>query len=295
MKPHLPLEQQVDLLQTRGLVIGDKGLAQGVLGVVNYYRFTGYAIPFMISREQFKTNVMFEHVLQAIRLDERLRDLLAMALEWIEIDFRTTFAYEHSKAYGALGYKDNGNFQDKQKHGVTLTKVETEIENSREPFILHFKRKREDCPVWAMVEVVSFGSVVHLYKNMRPSDPSYIAIARHYEIRSDFLGSYMQHISVVRNLCAHHTRLWDKNFYGVRPLLSWKQAMLNVSNTQKLFYTVLLIYRLTRHLPTICFDRSAWKNDVIALLKEFNKLPNCSPFSLMGIPDNGFESVWWES
>ena len=101
-KPHLSFEKQVNLLAQRGLGIHDLATTQEALASINYYRFSGYAIPFMTNREEFKKGVTFENILLAMRLDERLRDLMAVALEWIELDFRTTFAHEHSKLYGAM-------------------------------------------------------------------------------------------------------------------------------------------------------------------------------------------------
>jgi len=165
-KPYLDVEKQVELLQTRGLVFGDKKLAQNILSSINYYRFTGYDKPF-------------------------------------------------------------------------------------------------------------------------------IAIAQRYKIKGNILESYIHHISVVRNMCAHHTRLWDRTFYGLRPLNHWHQTDLTKADTRRLFYTLLLVYRLTQHLPCACFDRLAWKDNLIKRLQDFQALPNCSPFYIMGIPPNGLSTEWW--
>jgi len=292
VKPYLTFEQQVNLLQTRGLVVDDIRLAQDILASINYCRFTGYALAFMETPERFKAGVTFDHVFQVIRFDEKLRDLLAIALECIEIDFRTTFAYQHSMRYNVLGYTDSRNFCDPQKHSSVLEKVEQEIANSKEKYIQHLRLEYGNVPVWAMVEVVSFGSIVRMFRSMPKGDQPHIA--RRYAMKSDILGSYIQHISVVRNMCAHHSRLWDKIFYGVRPLNHWRKANLPVVDTQHLFHTLLLVYRLTQHIPAVYFDRTAWRYDLIALLKEFQKLPNCNTFEIMGIPANGFEDVWWE-
>jgi abortive infection bacteriophage resistance protein len=115
-KPHKTFEEQIALLQMRGLAVSDMVLAKAVLASTNYYRFTGYAIPFMEHREKFKAGVAFEHVFQAMRLDAQLRDLLAKALECVEIDFRTTFAYEHSQCHGPMGYRNPACFVDPVQH-----------------------------------------------------------------------------------------------------------------------------------------------------------------------------------
>ena len=245
----------------------------------------------MENRERFKAEVRFEHILHVMCLDEKLRDSLAAALEWIELDFRTTFAHEHSRIYGALGYANHRNFHDSQRHDKVLGKISDEIDKSKERCIPHLIQKYGDIPVWAMVEVVSFGNIVHMYRNMHIHDQPHIA--KRYTVKSDILGSYIQHISVVRNMCAHHARLWDKTFYGFRPLYDWRKVNLFVADTQHLFHTFLLAYRLTQHIPAACFDRIAWKNRLVTLLKEFQMLPNCNPFEIMGIPTNGFDNAWW--
>ncbi|MCL1888156.1 MAG: Abi family protein [Kiritimatiellaeota bacterium] len=292
-KPHLSFDEQVNLLQKRGLVVNDFTQAQMVLASTNYYRFTGYAIPFMDHREKFKAGVVFEDVVKAMRFDAQLRDLLAMALESIEIDFRTFFAYEHSRCNGPMGYKNPNCFVDLAQHQKLLEKVDEAMARSRdEKCVLHLTRKYGEIPVWAMVEVVSFGTLARMYKNLLKPDKN--NIARRYMMKHRILEVYLHHLSVVRNMCAHHARLWDKTFICFNPLKKWLKRKLPCTETRPLFYTLLIAYHLTRHIPAACFDRVAWKHEVLALLKNFTTLPNCEPLKLMGIPANGFDDVWWE-
>jgi abortive infection bacteriophage resistance protein len=175
----------------------------------------------------------------------------------------------------------------------TLLKIDEAMENSKkEKFVKHLLGTYGEIPVWAMVEVASFGTVVRIYHNLHESDQ--IHIARRYASRHDILASYLHHLSVVRNMCAHHARLWDRIFYGVRPLNKWRQKKLPVNDTQHLFYTLLVVHHLTQHIPQSCFDRAAWKQELVALLKNFATLPNCDSLKIMGIPANGFDDVWWE-
>jgi len=293
-KPFLTFDEQVQLLQSRGLIIADPGFAREVLASVNYYRFSGYAIPFMTSREQFKNGVQFETIVQAMRLDEQLRDHLAAALETLEINFRTTFAHEHSRIHQALGYTDQQcfNFENRNEFAELMQRVNDEISKSKERCIPHLMEKYGVVPVWAMVEVVSFGIIVRMYRNMDKRDQ--LQIARRYAIVDKILGSYMQHLLVLRNMCAHHARLWDKEFFGIIPLNNWRKAKLPLHKNRRVFFSILLLYRLTRHVPEKIFNRDVWKQKTLALLNNFQKLPHCAPFEIMGIPENGFDDVWWE-
>jgi len=293
-KPHLTFEEQINLLQMRGLTVNNIETAKNVLASSNYYRFTGYAIPFMDEREKFKEGVTFENVLQAMCLDEQLRDLLAVALKHIEIDFRTTFAYEHSlPPNGPMGYKNPDCFVDAQQHQKTLEKINDAVTNSKnEKCVVHLNQKYGEIPVWAMVEVVSFGTIVRLYKNSIKPDMN--RIARRYMMKSRILATYMHHLSVVRNMCAHHTRLWDKSFICFNPLNKWLKRKLPADDTRHLFYTLLVVHHLTSQIPPEFFNRVAWKKDLIKLLENFIALPNCNASTIIGIPANGFDDAWWE-
>jgi len=212
----------------------------------------------------------------------------------VEIDFRTTFAYEHSKKYGPLGYTQiqNFNFSDRQQFDDMLAKINLEIDKSHELCIQHFRKKYGVFPVWAMIEVASFGIIVKMYKSMDKEDK--IAVAKRYGIVHKFLESYMHHLLVLRNMCAHYARIWDKQLsFGIYPLNSWRKANLPYVENRRLFYSFPLIYQLLKPVPQSLFNRETWKNNVFGLLNEFQKLPGCNLFQIMGIPNNGFEDVWW--
>ena len=193
--------------------------------------------------------------------------------------------------FAPMGYVDGRNFHDIRKHSEMLEKVEKEIRDSKEKCIVHLKDKYGAVPVWAMVEVVSFGGIARTYRNMHDHDKS--SVARRYAFHPDILSSYIQHISVVRNLCAHHARLWDRAFHGMRPPRNWPNVQWSTIDTRRLFFTLLLVHRMTRHIPKACFDRDTWKRDLIALLKDFQTLPHCNAHKIMGIPSNGFDDAWW--
>ena len=299
-KPHKTFDEQIDLLEKRGLIVNDKQVAKNVLASVNYYRFSGYAIQFMADseRKQFKAGVSVDDVLKVMTFDGKLRDLLAEALEHIEIDFRAKFAYEHSKKYGPMGYRDPGNFFSSQRHNDVMAKVKDIIDppsgSPKEMSIAHLTQKYGEVPVWAMVEVVPFGSVVRMYQIMRMCDKPQIAM-RYYAVDDHkVFDSYIKHLSVVRNMCAHHSRLWDRTFYGPRLSGIFHSVNWSSMDTRRLFCTLVLIHYMTRSIPKVCFDRDRWRSELISLLKDFQSLPNCNPFRIMGIPSNGFDPVWWE-
>lgn len=292
---------QVDLLVSRGLSVADKAAACDFLASTNYYRFTGYAIPFLLddNRERFRPGTTFEQVCGMMAFDERLRDIVTRALRAVEVDFRTTVAHEHARAYGATGYQDGANFGNRQAHEGLLEKIRDDITNSKEKCVDHFKRKYGgSVPVWAAVEIVSFGKVSRMYKAMKDCDK--IRVAKRYFLNSKDLSSYIQHLSVVRNVCAHHARLWDRNFsldilghYGFKPVSEWAREGISASDTRFLFHTLALIHRMARPVPESCFNRGKWKDEIIELLRAQQQTPHCDTFRIMGIPENWIDGFWW--
>jgi len=111
-KPFLDESQQVALLASRGLSVSDPKMAAEFLKRVNYYRLSGYAIPFLIDREHFKPDASFDELMSVYRFDRILRDLLFEALEAAELAYRAIFAHQLSRNFGPLGYRDVANFKN---------------------------------------------------------------------------------------------------------------------------------------------------------------------------------------
>lgn len=284
--------EQISLLSERGLAVRDSDAALRVLASMNYYRFTGYAIPFMSDREHFRPGVAFDDVLSVCRFDSDLRDLFFEAIEAVELDFRARFAYRFSEMRGALGYRDSQNFTDASAHAKTLHRIEEEISRSKEICILHFKSEycEGEIPIWAVVEVASFGTLAAFYNNLQADVQN--AISSDYGIRGDVFGSYIKHLSILRNICAHHARLYDRRFYGFRPLNEWRVQKLKYAQENRLFFPqCLLVYRLLKNVNT--FDREDWRGRLLHRLEALPRFPVVDLPRIMGIPDDSATSDLW--
>ena len=284
--------EQISLLSERGLVIRDRDAALRVLASMNYYRFTGYAIPFMSDREHFRPGVAFDDVLSVCRFDSDLRDLFFEAIEAVELDFRARFAYRFAEMRGALGYRDSQNFTDASAHAKTLHRIEEEISRSKEICILHFKSEycEGEIPIWAVVEVASFGTLAAFYNNLQADVQN--AISSDYGIRGDVFGSYIKHLSILRNICAHHARLYDRRFYGFRPLNEWRVQKLKYAQENRLFFPqCLLVYRLLKNVST--FDRENWRGRLLHRLEATPRFVVVDLSRIMGIPDDAATSALW--
>ena len=157
----------------------------------------------------------------------------------------------------------------------------------------HFRREYypDEIPIWAVVETLTFGTLASIYNNL--CTPVAKVVSTSYGIRWDILGSYLQHLSVLRNFCAHHSRLYDRKFYKFQPLKEWRTIDPRLSDTRTFFYQVLLSYRLAANVKSPYFDRDDWKQRVCAA---FYCAPTNECFDLaelMGIPSDPGSSPLW--
>ncbi len=147
------------------------------------------------------------------RFNAKLRGLLFALIEDIEISLRTNVANYFSLKYGSFGFEDLTNFARKEDQARTLEEIYKEIaRNKRSPFIKNFQRNYEDgaVPLYAAVEVMSFGTLSKLYKNMKNEDKD--AIAKRYDNMNHFyFESFIESFSYLRNVCSLRTTLQHKD------------------------------------------------------------------------------------
>ena len=81
--------------------------------------------------------------------------------------------------------------------------------NSKAPFVKNFRDNYDggELPIYALVEIFSFGTLSKFYKNMKNSDKK--AIAQKFGVGYTYLESWLESISYVRNICAHYGRLYN--------------------------------------------------------------------------------------
>jgi abortive infection bacteriophage resistance protein len=250
-KPWLSCREQVALLQERGLIVADPATAADFLSHVNYYRFSGYCLAFEQARHQFHRGVTFEQIQAAYEFDRALRDLVTEALEIVELDLRTAIADRLSRQYGPFGHTDPGHFFKRFDHEDWTDKMHRETERSREPFVQHFKatyRQFPDLPIWMAAEIMSFGLLSRMFKGMMRVDQK--SVSSRYGRQPTDMASWVHHVVYVRNLCAHHSRLWDR-IWSIKPDLpagkAWQPPLLSGNN--RLFVTLLILCTLLRRCP----------------------------------------------
>jgi abortive infection bacteriophage resistance protein len=244
LKPALSTTEQVNLLSERGLRVEDKERAENYLSNISYYRLSAYLLPFQeraSNDHKFKDGVSFENILNLYLFDRELRLLVFDIIERLEIAFRTQIIYQYSHEYGAWWYEDPVHFTDNYHYSKNLARIDEEIERSSEVFIEHFKNKYTSPkrpPAWMTFEVISMGLLSKVFRNLENSRAKK-EIAKHFMLPSPYiLESWMHSMTYVRNLCAHHSRLWNRTL-TLKPQLLKKPKGLwltnNNVNSNKLF------------------------------------------------------------
>lgn len=215
-KPPLSLADQVASLQAKGLDIQNRQVAYDALSRVSFYRLRAYTYPFQDNlnpQHPFTRNVSIEEIMALYNFDRALRVLIFDALERIEIALRTQIIYQLSISYGSHWQTDPNLFKDTAKFSNHLNKLQEEINRSDETFIKHYKSKYtspSQPPAWMSLEVASMGVLSKFYQNLKDT-PEKFAVAHSFGIRkADILENWMFCFSALRNICAHHARLWNR-------------------------------------------------------------------------------------
>lgn len=224
-KGPLTVQEQIEQLIQRGMLIPDVALAKQYLANVSYYRLAGYWWPMQAnnSTHEFKPGSTFTNVIALYEFDRELRILIFDVIERIEIALRTRLIYHLSHEVDPWWFQNLELFANSGDIVKTLASVNSELSRSRDAFIVEhrdkYKKDTRFPPAWKTLEVVSFGNLSKMYGNLKPGIKAKDLIAAEFgTVNHTFLPSWLQTIAQIRNICAHHGRLWNKNLPG-RPKL----------------------------------------------------------------------------
>lgn len=212
-KPAITYQDQLDQLKRRGLVVQDDAKALHLLSQVSYYRLSGYWYPLLFNKSthQFKSGSTFETAFRLYCFDRELRKLVLAELEKIEVAVRAQMIYILSHAFGPFWFADQTLFANGATHAKTIASLTNEYGRSDEEFIDAFCRKYND-PLphsWMLLEIASFGSLSMLYKNLVAGHAKR-QIANQFGLDENTFASWLHSIVYLRNICAHHGRLWNR-------------------------------------------------------------------------------------
>lgn len=301
-KPPLNFSHQISLLESKGMIIEDKAQAESQLACISYYRLSGYWFPFRIRNvanrvtSQFEPNTHFSDAVHLYEFDRSLRSLVLDAIERIEIAIRTQFTYHIGHKYGAFGHTNPNNFHTNFNHAKWIRKLNEETERSSDKFINHYEMKYQgfpNVPIWMLTEVMSLGALSFGYKGLVNDRSIGIedkkAIADHFDLHYRKLEAWLHSLTYIRNICAHHSRLWNREL-AIRPERNnrdpnWLPPITPRDN--RIFYILLIL----RHLLRATGVGDEWASQMGSLLERVTD--NRRWRVAMGIPDDWLEHPIW--
>jgi len=246
----MDIPAQIENLKENKLIIEDEAEATLILQRISYYRLIKAYGPYFKGKYSsvFRPGTTFNQIYRVYEFDDHLRHLLMPYLQEIEITLRCQISNYFCVKYGSLGYLDASNFDEDASHSSLKARINTGYELSKEsPIIKNFQENYKDSkvPLYAGIEVFTFGTLARFYKAMKKEDR--IAIASMYKgVNEKYLSSWLVSIGYVRNLCSHFNRLYKKNLTK-KPLLYKKKQDKGVDNSR--LYGVLCCMRYLQQSP----------------------------------------------
>ncbi|MFC0582928.1 Abi family protein [Micrococcoides hystricis] len=306
------------MLRDRGMEVSDD-VARQWLSVVSYYRLSGYwyltrvADPTNPDKrlDSFSPGTTFSDVVQLYEADLKLRTLIHDGIERIEIACRTQLigVLRGNEALAYLKpssmYRDNFDLESWWK---TASKRVSRARKHHKAVEHYSKNYKEQFPLWVLAEVLDFSDTSKLFQGL--SFQKQRRIAENLGLRIDMnrlsktqrkklhkkhpLANWLEQLSVLRNYCAHHSRVWNSSYVPV-PTNALKTIpgleSLPTGQSEKIYGALVI---MTKLLETIS-PRSSWKRGVRALLEEnflTNKLVDSED---LGIPERWADEPIWQT
>ncbi|MEQ1908960.1 MAG: Abi family protein [Vicinamibacterales bacterium] len=285
-KPPLSYADQANLLIARGLTVGDRDVLLHQLAAVGYYRLCAYWYPFKQADEAFVPGTSFETIWDRYVFDRQLRLLVMDAIERVEVAVRTALVHELAMTHGPFAQTDIANFASgsRTRHKRLLDDLHAEANRSREVFVQHFKVRYDefpDLPIWVAAETMTFGGLVTMFSISHKRTQKHVA--QTFGLTAPVLESWLLTLNYIRNICAHHARLWNREL-AIKPVIpdvrnrpEWHGPH-PVSNHRIYGVLSLLQFLLRRIAP-----QSAWR---VRLYAHVDRHP------LVPLPDMGADATW---
>lgn len=306
-KPSRSIEEQIELLKQRGMLFHDEGAAKNTLKNISYYRLKGYwwEMQSDVRQHLFYPNSYFEDVLNKYEFDRELRLILFYAIEIIEVALRTKMIYHLSQAYGGLWYLNDSLFENAQLFQKHLKELQDEFACSGEIFVKDFKQKHpsvnevpqvwespEHPDAWLIFEVATFGILSKMYKNLKHQLPQKATIANEFGLNfHSELSSWLESIAYLRNMVAHHSRIWSRTMVKkpmkvLRPRNMWLQHTVSPQQQKRPFYIISAMLYLCNAVK----KDNLFKTKLFDL---FSKYPNL-PLHKIGFHNQWEQEEFWK-
>ncbi len=291
-KQPINIDDQLSLLRFRGLTIEDVAVAKLQLRNISYFRIASYlrCMEEDNLHHRYKSGSTFGQAIRLYLFDKELRQLIFKAIQDIEISLRTKIIQVFSMEYGAFWFMDSSLFKNTGFYDSCLENIKKEVSRSNEDFIKVHSEKYDSPvlpPVWKTLEVVSFGTLSKLFCLFKDNQLKKQVAKKFGLPQYTYLESWIRCVSVLRNCCAHHARIWNRRF-ALKPQLPNRLPLNWITPTQKpikLYHQLCALLYMEQTI-TPCTDL---KNSLIKLFAEY---PSINLHAMGFPPDWENEPLW---
>lgn len=277
-QPPMTIDEQVENLKSIGLIVDDEEYARKILNDISYFRLVkAYSLNLKPKNGCYDKQTTFKEIVDLYLFNANFRQIIFPEIEKVEINVRCRVANFFAEQYGVLGYLQAENFADANYHAQFLKDIKEEIgRNSKAPFVRNFRENYEggNLPIYALVEVFSFGTLSKFYKNMLNKDKK--AIAKSFGVGYTYFESWLESISYVRNICAHYGRIYNAKL-SKTPILYKEYTQVGIGNNR--IYGVLLCLK---HLLKNDVHWNLFVDKIELLFDKYQYVK----ISTMGFPEN---------
>jgi abortive infection bacteriophage resistance protein len=294
-KNPLSFEQQLQQLKDRKLIISDDDKALHYLSQISYYRLSAYFLPYQKTKDTFDADTTFKQIIDTYSFDRELRLLVFDSIERIEVAIRTQIIYCMATHHNNSHWQDDKGLFVHPVHNKVgylidpysdfqsiISKAKTV--SSPEIFIKHYMdtySTPSNPPSWMCFELLTIGQLSRIYKGLKNKDDKK-RIATKFDLHPTAFASWLHSLTYVRNICAHHSRLWNKDLAVEpsrleKPVGDWLSDRYSNNNKRTFYLLSVIKYFLARVNPN---------NSLTEKLETlFNKYPDV-PIQYLGIPSN---------
>lgn len=323
-KPWLSFDQQLDQLESRGVIISDREAGTRLMAAVGYYRVSGYLYPLRQSElhpddngrprvqifNQYRAGTSLTNAEDLIDFDRRLRMLVLDGVERIEVSLRTQLAYAlgHRSAFAHLDQPNFiGTFTDPtvdsetflegpSKHELWIERITARAAESDEAFVTHFRDKYDgSMPIWVLTEILEMGHLGRLYGGLVNSIATEIAGSYGVPTKK-MLGSWISSLNYVRNVAAHHARLFNRKLVVAPSRPNHDQVMLlghlKDQRTSKQTFGVYNALAVMAYLVGVIDPDCGWSARVVELIDAFPSGTHLTPEAMGFPPQWATENIW---
>lgn len=266
MKPFKTIDEQFELLKSRGLTFSNEDTAKKFLLFNNYYNVINcYAKFFMTTDNKFIEGTNFDEITQIHYYDKEIKSIFFKSILEAENHFKSILAYRFSErfkdqkyAYLIASNYNNEDILQVTKNISSLSNIISKYANKPENSISHYLKHHDNVPFWILTNYMNFGQLLYFYKFLDDSLKNKIAKdfseflcdnlgIKSIQLTSTNLISYITNVIELRNIVAHNNKLLGFNCKGhVRYLseLHDKYSISSQSNKQDVYNVFIVMQSL---------------------------------------------------